>query len=156
MKLSAYWYVSLIACSIVSSCDSSSNRWFFPEDCDGELLTVLVVFDDAPILHATGPACDPYESYSSGPQEENILTAKVLLTRDIVWNGYKDDPQISPAGSTLTIDLWLADSGSSAWTFGLLVSGDEIVYMKTTHVAVLNGPSKSCVVDAFCINVGLK
>jgi hypothetical protein len=80
------------------------------------------------ILHAKRSS-----AYSKG--QEKALHYSFTAPRAIVWQGYKDADETSPANQKILGDIWLAGADPDCLILGITFGGRDSNYMNTLHIA---------------------
>lgn len=82
--------------------------WFWSTDCNAVELGMQISISEVANYNWSVPLCH-------GTWKERVLAGdkiriekKLDVTRSIVWSGYRDEVQVSPAGDTIEVNIWLA------------------------------------------------
>ncbi len=110
--------------------------WFWFATCGGPALTVEVQLDGIVLDKTTVPLCSaPRGSAAEQGQKEGRIEFTFAATRTIVWEGYRDTPDKTPAGQHIEGNIWLAGADPDALILGVSFVTGKTILMNTTHIA---------------------
>ncbi len=98
-------------------------------------MTLEVRLDRKVIFKQSFPLCRADRSSVHGGGESKRLHFGFKPHRTIVWQGYKDQDDTTPANRVIGCDIWLAGSDPDALLLGVYFASSEASYMNTIHIA---------------------
>ncbi len=109
-------------------------NWF--ATCGGPVMTLDVRFDGRPLHRSSFPLClAQRDSGASQGQQAGRLEFFFQPKRRIVWTGYRETNDQTPASETLEVNVWQAGADPDSLTLGVTVMSRDRVLMNTVHLA---------------------
>lgn len=116
--------------------------WFWMEECGGPQIRLELEFDGAVVQDATFPICRRLRSVRAANQAK-ILQIRFAPPRAIVWRGYKEVPETSPANQPLEFRIWEAGADPEDLILGVAVVAGDTIYMNTLAISLPDAPIES-------------
>ena len=116
--------------------------WFWMEECGGPQIRLELEFDGSVVQDATFPICRRLRSEKPANQAK-ILQFSFAPPRAILWRGYKEAPETSPANQSLEFQIWEAGADPEDMILGVAVVADDTIYMNTLALSLPNEPFES-------------
>jgi len=113
--------------------------WFWFVTCGGPDMTLEIRLDKRIIFKSSFPLCHADRSSTYGRGAAKRLHFAFKPHRAIVWQGYRDEDDTSPANRAIECDIWLAGSDPDALLLGVSFNSSDTIYMNTIHIA---GPTQ--------------
>jgi hypothetical protein len=123
------WCISL---ELVPSLEASENYAWFAR-CRGIEIAIELRIDEALVHRAILPICKLDEG-SDPDRLHRTLDFSFIPRRAIVWEGYRDDHNTTPAGKPLNFQVWQADRDSRFLLLGFAVVSKHVLLTKDFHM----------------------
>jgi hypothetical protein len=146
--------VLLVALTGISSAAVASSEgpvWYWFAACGGPTMKLEVRLDDKLIFASSFPLCRTLRDGSGSEGKSKKLEYSFAPNRALIWSGYKDEPEVSPAGQAIEGDIWLAGADPSVAILGVSFRTPFSNLMNTLHLAYPNKPSRSEVAPGLVI-----
>jgi len=113
--------------------------WSWFATCGGPVLMVELKVDQTQVLEASVPICHQLrEGAASQGQSEGQIHFTFRPRRSIVWSGYGEKDDITPANSQLEGAIWQAGSDPDDLLIGIIIGDAGKNLMHTIHTAQPN------------------
>ena len=121
---------------------SDEPAWFWFEGSGDKKLGVEVSLDGVILHRATFPILKRLR-YASTPSEKKVIHFSFVLKRAIKWEGYRDDDNVTAAGTRIEADIWQAGADADDFILGLTFEANNQLYMNTLHFAFVGREERS-------------
>jgi hypothetical protein len=111
--------------------------WVWFTSCGGPTLTVEILIDKKVVHKTSVSICHTDSDTLRARNESRSIEVRLTPTRDITWSGYRDLPEVAPAGRPLTLSLWQVEAGVTDLSIGVsaMDKDKQNIYMNKVHVA---------------------
>ena len=113
--------------------ETDRPSWYWMEACAGPTIRVELQVDGRGVDDAAFPVCKRLHS-AKPPALARTLNFHFAPARSIIWSGYKDNPETSPANSILEFSVWQASSDYDALLLGIAVMAEDNIFMSVRPV----------------------
>lgn len=120
--------------------------WFWMEECGGPQIRLELELDGTVVQDATFPICSRLRS-ARPENQARILQFGFAPPRAILWRGYKEVPESSPANQPLEFRIWEAGADPEDMVLGVAVVANETIYMNTLAISLPDAPFESCLAE---------
>jgi hypothetical protein len=124
--------------------------WFWFAGDSPRRMCLQVKLDQKTIYETAFSICHELSTVS-GKAQKQALHYSFTSPRPIVWQGYKDDDEITPANQKILGDVWLAGSEPDCMILGISFQGIDSNFMSTLHIANPNQRSESFITPGLTI-----
>jgi len=145
--------ITLISTSILLAVATSTFAapvWFWFQDCDSKKIELSVTLDGKSIYKTTFPVCKKYRSDIKETKE--ILAFHFVPSREIAWEGYLDEGNITKANQDIEGNIWLSGSENDALLLGVSFDSQNQIYMNTIHVTEIGKKNTSAITKGLVIS----
>jgi len=122
--------------------ESEEPVWFWMEECGGPQIRLELEFDGMVVQDATFPICRRLRSARPANQAK-MLQISFAPPRAILWRGYKEVPETSPANQPLEFQIWEAGADPEDMILGVAVVANDTIYMNTLAISLPGEPFES-------------
>jgi hypothetical protein len=109
--------------------------WFWFATCGGPLMTIEVSLDGAVVNRASLPVCKALRGSAAAQGAAGRLDFTFVARRPMTWSGYRDRPDVTPAGERIEGSIWQAGAEPDTLLLGVSYLTKDRVLMNTIHTA---------------------
>ena len=109
--------------------------WFWFATCGGPNMTLEVRFDKRTVEKVVLPLCRAARDSSDSQGETSRIEFSFKPNRPLVWAGYRERADRTPAGQLLEGYIWQAGADPDWLTIGVSFMTRSRVLMNTIHIA---------------------
>jgi hypothetical protein len=109
--------------------------WFWSAGNDDPQMSLQVHLDEKIIYETKIHICHEKRSSAYSKVQDKMLRYSFAAPRAIVWQGYKDDDETTPANQKILGDIWQSGGDPDCLILGISFMGRDSVYMHDYHIA---------------------
>jgi hypothetical protein len=113
----------------------SDSVWFWFAACGGPMMTVEIQFDHRILSQTSFPICKAPRGSAYGKGEQGAISYTFNPGRSIIWEGYRNNHDTTPANQRVTGDIWQAGADAEDLLIGISYSVPDRIAMNTIHIA---------------------
>lgn len=129
----------LVIANFSAAAEDGELVWFWFADCGSRMMKLEVRLDQKVVFESTFHVCHALRSSSrSQSQRTRRLDFRFKSPRAIVWQGYKNEDELTPPGKQIEGSIWQAGADPDCMILGVGFGGRNANYMNTLHIAYPN------------------
>ena len=142
---------SILLSGGVSPAGQDNQVWWWFSTCGGPMMTIEVKLHGAMVGKVMTPLCRAPRDGASRQGGYGRIDLSFRASHSIVWKGYREESDRTPAGQMIEGSVWQAGAEADALLIGVSFNTRDRILMNTIHIAHPDRRDESTIAEGLTV-----